>query len=90
MTNPFRDIEKEKTIIEHSKIINDYKNLGIINRDEAIKKYLDFNSKHPDYYSNLNFVTTISNTKITISEADNDTLIANLETQLLWLQGKCQ
>ena len=87
MTNPFRDIEKEKTIIEHSKIINDYKKLGIINRDEAIKKYLDFNSKHPDYYSNLNLVTTISNTKIKITEADNDTLIANLKAQILWLQG---
>ena len=87
MTNPFRDIEKEKTIIEHSKIINDYKKLGIINRDEAIKKYLDFNSKHPDYYSNLNLVTTISNTKIKITEADNDTIITNLEAQLLWLQG---
>ena len=86
MTNPFRDIEKEKTIIQHSKIINDYKNLGIINRDEAIKKYLDFNSKHQDYYSNLNLVTTISNTKIKITEADNDTLIVNLEAQLLWLQ----
>ena len=87
MTNPFRDIEKEKTIIEHSKIINDYKNLGIINRDEAIKKYLDFNSNHPDYYLNLNLVTTISNTKIKITEADNDTLIANLKAQILWLQG---
>ena len=87
MTNPFSDIEKEKTIIEHSKIINDYKSLGIINRDEAIKKYLDFNSKHPDYYSNLNLVTTISNTKIKITEADNDTLIANLKAQILWLQG---
>jgi len=90
MTNPFRDIEKEKTINEHSKIIDNYKKLGVINRDEAIKKYLDFNSKHPDYYSNLNLVTIISNTKIKISEADNDNLIANLEAQLLWLQGNWQ
>ena len=82
MINPFKNIDKDQTVYEHSKIINNY------NRGEAIKKYNDLNRKHPDYYSNLNFITSISNTKINITETDNNTLIANLEAQLLWLLGK--
>lgn len=88
MTNTFKNIDEKQTVYEHSKIINNYKELGQIDRDDAIKKYNDFNRKHPDYYSNLNFVTSISNTKINITETDNNTLIANLESQLLWLLGK--
>lgn len=88
MTNTFKNINEKQTVYEHSKIINNYKKSGQIDRDDAIKKYNDFNRKHPDYYSNLNFVTSISNTKINITETDNNTLIANLEAQLLWLLGK--
>lgn len=88
MTNTFKNIDEKQTIYEHSKIINNYKKSGQIDRDDAIKKYNDFNRKHPDYYSNLNFVTSIYNTKINITETDNNTLIANLEAQLLWLLGK--
>ena len=88
MINPFKNIDKDQTVYEHSKIINNYKKLGQIDRGEAIKKYNDLNRKHPDYYSNLNFITSISNTKINITETDNNTLIANLEAQLLWLLGK--
>lgn len=88
MTNTFKNIDEKQTVYEHSKIINNYKKSGQIDRDDAIKKYNDFNRKHPDYYSNLNFVTSISNTKINITETDNNTLIANLEAQLLWLLGK--
>ncbi len=88
MTNTFKNIDEKQTVYEHSKIINNYKELGQIDRDDAIKKYNYFNRKHPDYYSNLNFVTSISNTKINITETDNNTLVANLESQLLWLLGK--
>lgn len=88
MINTFKNIDEEQTVYEHSKIIDNYKKSGQIDRDDAIKKYNDFNRKHPDYYLTLNFVTSISNTKINIIETDNNTLIENLKAQLLWLLRK--
>lgn len=35
MINPFKNIDKEQTVYEHSKIIYTYKKSGQIDRDDA-------------------------------------------------------
>lgn len=87
MQNPFQDIDREKTIAEHEKIVSDYEYHKILNRQDAIEKYIAFNSKYPDYYQTLNFTATITNTLDSVQNLSDNILIQNIKAQLLWLCG---
>ncbi len=81
-------MDREKTIIEHEKIISNYERDRTLNRQDAIKKYIAFNSKYPEYRQTLNFTATITNTLDSVQNLSDDKLILNIKAQLLWLSGK--
>lgn len=87
MQNPFKDIDKEKIIEEHSSIICNYNKTGFLDRENAIEKYIAFNKKYYEYYSKKEVIITATNTSIKINDATNDVIIDNLKSQLLWLTG---
>lgn len=88
MQKPLQDIDREKTIAEHEKIVTDYEYHRTLDRQNAIEKYITFNSKYPDYYQTLNFTATITNTLDSVQNLSDDKLILNIKAQLLWLSGK--
>ena len=42
-----------KTIAEHSSLILTYRQTGNLNREDAIRKYKEFNTKHPEYCAGI-------------------------------------
>ena len=90
MGNPFEEVDKQKTITEHTSIILSYQRTGFLDREKAIKKYKDFNSTHSEYNAFVNTAGTITNTLISIDMAENEIIITNLKQQLLWLVGSEQ
>ena len=77
-----------KTATEHETIILRYKQTGYLNRDEAIKKYREFNDNHPDYYVAMRAATVSTGTAAYIGDVPNDVLVMNLDDQLFYLTGK--
>ena len=47
-----------KTIAEHSSLILTYRQTGNLNREDAIRKYKEFNTKHPEYCAGIEAWTT--------------------------------
>lgn len=88
MTNLPQEIEKQKIIIEHTSIIQHYQQTGILDRQDALKKYKSFNTKYPEYIYDMSRVALASNSLIKLDEASNSEIIKNLLTQLTWFQGK--
>ena len=86
------DIKKVKddvtTIAEHSAILLRYKQTGCLDRDDAIKKYREFNDNHPDYYVAMRAATVSAGTAAYIGDVPNDVLVMNLDDQLFYLTGK--
>lgn len=86
------DIKKTKddatTIAEHSAIILHYRQTGRLDRDDAIKKYREFNDNYPDYYVAMRAATVSAGTAAYIGDVPNDTLVMNLDDQLFYLTGK--
>lgn len=86
------DVKKAKddatTIAEHSAILLHYKQTGYLDRDDAIKKYREFNNNHPDYYVDMRTVTVVTGTAAYIGDVPNDVLVMNLDAQLFYLTGK--
>lgn len=86
------DIKKTKddatTIAEHSAILLHYRQTGGLDREDAIKKYREFNDNHPDYYVAMRAATVSAGTAAYIGDVPNDTLVMNLDDQLFYLTGK--
>ena len=76
------------TIAEYMAIIMRYMQTGWLDRDDAIKKYNDFNNDHPDYYISLRAATISAGTAAKIDEVSADVIVGNLNQQLLYLTGK--
>lgn len=87
MQNLFKDIDKDKIIIEHHSIIQNYNKTGFLDRENAINKYIDFNRKYTEYNSKKEIVAAVTNSSIKIDFATNDVIIDNLKAQLSWLVG---
>lgn len=85
MQYPFKDTDKEKTIAEHTLIILNYKKTGLLDRENAIAKFKDFNTKYPDYNISQTTVNIMKNTLIHIESATDDVIAGNLYSQLSWL-----
>ena len=77
------------TIKEHITIIFNYKNYGVLDRDDAIEKYKKFNREHPDYPITINGSGAICGTLIPFDQASNEIIINNISSQLFYLLGKC-
>jgi hypothetical protein len=83
-----KQISDLKTLIEHESIILQYKNTGHIDRVYAISKYREFNRLHPDYYRNMELEAKATGTSISIENANDYTIVQNLNRQLCYLTGK--
>ena len=81
--------DESKTIAEHSVIINKYQATGFLNRQDAIKKYQNFNAKYQDFYVRYEAINVASNSSISIQDASDNVIVDNLRVQLAWLTGKC-
>ena len=88
MITSLNAIDNQKTIAEHTAIILTYQNTGILDKENAIKKYKDFNLMHQDYYAAMKIETCLTNTSINIEDAPSNVIINNLSAQLLWLAGE--
>lgn len=84
----YKQMDDVKTAAEHEAIILRYIETGYVDRDDAIKKYKDFNRNHPKYFQNMIAATTICGTSAPIDKLPNDMLIWNLNDQLYFLIGK--
>ena len=88
MITSLNTIDNQKTIAEHTTLILTYQNTGFLDKENAIKKYTDFNLMHPDYYATMRLETCLTNTNINIEDAPSGIIINNLSAQLLWLAGE--
>lgn len=83
-----KQLDDEKTIAEHKKIILTYLRTGFLDKADAIKKYKDFNDKHKDYYAAVCIGGTIANNLTSIENMPPQAIIGNLNQQLVFLCGK--
>lgn len=77
-----------KTVIEHEAIILHYLSTGQLDRDDAIKKYKNFNDNHTEYYTGISVSAATTNSLCSIESLPNYAIIANLNAQLFYLTGK--
>lgn len=88
------DIKKTKddatTIAEHSAILLHYRQTGYLDRDDAVRKYKEFNDSHREYYLAMTATANRSGTLVQIDGKDisDEIIIGNLNQQLLYLTGK--
>ncbi len=83
-----KKIDGAKTAAEHESIILKYQQTGILDRDDAIKKYNDFNTNYPEYYINMMVTASASESAVPIDRMPNNVIVGNLQAQLLYLTGK--
>ena len=78
------------TIAEHSAILLHYKQTGCLDRDDAVRKYKEFNDSHREYYLAMTATANRSGTLVQIDGKDisDEIIIGNLNQQLLYLTGK--
>ena len=88
MINSF-STDESKTIAEHSAIISKYQATGFLDRQDAIKKYRNFNAKYQDFYVRYEAINVASNSSISIQDASDNVIVDNLRVQLAWLTGTC-
>lgn len=83
-----KKIDEAKTTSEHEAIILKYQKTGVLDRDDAIKKYKDFNSAHPEYYASMTVAATASGSSVPIDNVSDNVIVGNLQAQLAYLTGK--
>lgn len=83
-----KQMDDAKTAAEHEAIISNYLSTGYLNRDEAIKKYKDFNNDHPEYYFPMRVTTISAGTTALIDDVPDNIIVGNLNQQLIYLTGK--
>ena len=86
--NNINQMNEQKTAAEHEFIILHYLQTGQLDRDDAIKKFIDFNSSHPDYCKTVNAAAAVSGNLCPIGNLPNGVIVENLNTQLFYLTGK--
>lgn len=83
-----KQLDDAKTAAEHESIILRYQRTGELDRDDAIKKYKDFNDAHPDYYVSMTTIATVSSSAELIDNVPDNVIVGNLTAQLAYLAGK--
>ena len=83
-----KNIDNEKTILEHSIIITNYLETGYLDRNYAIQKYKEFNVKNPTYRIGVEFVCILEQTCRDIKELSDEEIVFNLNEQLIYIGGK--
>ena len=89
--NNYRTInqtDEKQTAAEHEAIILHYLNTGELDRDDAIKKYKNFNYTHSEYYTGISVAAAATNSLCPIENLPNNVIVDNLNAQLLYLTGK--
>lgn len=76
------------TMVEHEHIITTYCSTGKLDREDAIKKYKDFNNSHPMYMIGLNVQGTAFHNILPIEKLNDFHIVRNLQLQLRYLRGK--
>lgn len=78
------------TALEHEAIILRFQQTGFLDREDAIKKYNEFNDNHPEYYMAMKAVAFQRGTAVKIDDKDvrGEVIIGNLNQQLLYITGK--
>lgn len=78
------------TIAEHSAILLHYKQTGYLDRDDAVRKYKEFNDNHREYCVAVTATATQTGTLVQIDDKrlPDEVIISNLNQQLLYLTGK--
>lgn len=82
------NIDDLKTAAEHEAIILRFQQTGYLDRDDAIKKYKEFNDNHPEYYMAMSVATQAAGTAAYIGDVPDEVIVKNLKDQLLYLAGK--
>lgn len=77
-----------KTIAEHSRLILTYRQTGFLNREEAIRKYKEFNTKHQEYCAGVEVSRIIGAHVIPLEQMSDHDIAANLNCQLMYIGGK--
>lgn len=77
-----------KTMVEHQRIITTYQTTGRLDRDDAIKKYKDFNNSHPEYIAAVNLQGTVFHNVAPMDTLSDWDIVMNLNRQLMYLGGK--
>lgn len=86
--NQRKSVDDLKTAAEHGAIIGRFQQTGCLDREDAIKKYNEFNVNHPEYYASMSVAATASGTATYIWDVSDRTIVENLQKQLLFLAGK--
>jgi len=78
------------TATEHTAIILRYSETGQLDRDDAIKKYKDFNAHYPEYYLQMTALAERMGTSAKVDDegTSDGVIVGNLNQQLLYLTGK--
>ena len=88
MQNPFKNVEKAKSIAEHISLIREYQQSGLLDRTKALEIYKKFNFEHEDYCTLMNATAAATNSSIQIDSASDQILVDNLKRQALWAVGE--
>ena len=81
-------LDNEKTIAEHEKIILRYFQTGILDRADAIRKYKEFNIKHPEYCAAIESCRISGGNVFPLENMPDGDIVVNLNRQLMHLGGK--
>ena len=81
-------VDNAKTIAEHSSLILTYCQTGFLNREEAIRKYKEFNTKHQEYCAGVEASRMIGAHVIPLEQMSDSDIAANLNRQLMYIGGK--
>lgn len=90
-----KDIKDKKddatTIAEHEAIILHYRQTGyLLDHDDAVRKYKEFNDNHPEYYNPMMTIAIQNGTAVRIDDRNipDEVIIGNMNQQLFYLTGK--
>lgn len=81
-------LDDAKTMAEHQRIITTYQTTGQLDRADAIKKYKDFNSSHPEYIRDVNIQVAVCQNISPMEELSDLDIVCNLQLQLEYLNLK--
>lgn len=79
------------TIAEHEAIILHYRQTGhLLDHDDAVRKYEEFNANHPEYYKPMMTIAIQNGTAVQIDDKNTpeEVIVGNLNQQLFYLTGK--
>lgn len=78
-------LDDAETMAEHQRIITTYQATGQLDRADAIKKYKDFNSSHPEYIRDVNIQVAVCQNILPVEELSDFDIVYNLQLQLKYL-----